>query len=79
MDETHARIARRIRELAAARGIPLTHLADRAGVARSHLWAVLGGEKSPTVSVLVKVTAALDVEVIELFQNDAPRASKRTR
>jgi transcriptional regulator with XRE-family HTH domain len=62
VDELHRRVVTRIREVAEERGIPLTHLPDRAGVARSHFWDVLAGRKSPTLVWLAKIAAALDVD-----------------
>ena len=62
MDELHRRVVTRIREVAEERGIPLTHLPDRAGVARSHFWDVLAGRKSPTLAWLGKIAAALEVD-----------------
>lgn len=73
MDEPHQRIAHRIRTLARARGIPLSHVADRAGTSRTHLWDVLAGRKSPTLAWLVRIAAALEVDVAELV----PRAPRR--
>lgn len=68
MDEPHRRVAERIRDLAAERGLALTHLADRAGVSRAQLWNVLGGSKSPTLAWLIKIADALGVDVIELLR-----------
>ena len=68
----HTRLAARIRDLADARGIALSILADRAGVGRAHLFAVLGGRSSPTVEWLVKIAAVLEVDVAELFAEPAP-------
>ena len=67
MDATHKRLARRIRSLASVRELPLSHLADRAGVTRSHLWRVLDGRSSPTVAWLGKVASVLGVEVADLL------------
>jgi DNA-binding phage protein len=64
--------------LAEKRGMPLTHLADRAGVGRTHFWSVLGAEASPTLTWLLKVSAALDVDVIDLLRDEGRLASRRT-
>lgn len=56
------RIAARIRETATRRRIPIYRMADKAGVSRAHVWAILRGEKSPTGDVLAKLAAALDVD-----------------
>ncbi len=73
MDEPHRRIARRIRTLAQSRHIPLSHLADRAGAGRTHLFNVLAGRASPTIAWLVRIANVLDVDVAELV----PRAPRR--
>lgn len=52
----------------------LSHLADRAGVGRSHFWNVLGGKKSPTIRWLAKIAGTLDVDVDELVARDEPSA-----
>lgn len=67
MDELHRRVVRRIRELARERKIPVSHLPDRAAVARSHFFDVLAGRKSPTLAWLGRVAEALEVDAGELF------------
>jgi transcriptional regulator with XRE-family HTH domain len=67
VDEAHARLAARIRDLADERGLALSILADRAGVARGHFFAVLAGRSSPTVEWLVKIATVLEVDIQELF------------
>jgi transcriptional regulator with XRE-family HTH domain len=65
--------ARRLREIAAQRSIALTHLADRAGIGRSHLWRLLNGEAAATLDVVDKLAVALGVPAIELL-GDAKHA-----
>ena len=67
VDELHRRVIEHIRELAEQRGIAISHLPDRAGVARSHFWDVLAGRKSPTLSWLERIAVALEVDVVELL------------
>jgi XRE family transcriptional regulator, regulator of sulfur utilization len=50
----------------------LRDLAERSGVSASMLSAIEAGEKSPTVSVLSQIAAALDVPVSQLIE---PRES----
>ncbi len=45
----------------------MSHLADRAGVTRSHLWNVMAGRASPTVQWLAKIAAVLDVDPVALM------------
>ena len=67
VDELHRRLAANIRGIAQERQIALTHLPDRAGVTRSHFWAVLRGEKSPTLRWLERLAKALNVDAAELL------------
>ncbi len=67
VDDPHERMVRRLRERARERKIPLSHLPDRAGVARSHFWDVLAGRKSPTLQWLARVAEALGVDVEDLL------------
>jgi transcriptional regulator with XRE-family HTH domain len=71
-------LERRLRTVAAERGIALTHVADRAGVGRSHLWRLLNGEAAATLDVVDKIAAALDVPPLDLL-DDSPKRSGRSR
>jgi len=62
-------LARRIREVAADKGIPISHIADRAGIARSHLFALLRGDRSPTLSLIQRIALVLDVDPLELLRD----------
>jgi len=64
------RIAARVKELRAARGLSLDALAGRSGVSRSMISLIERGESSPTAVVLEKLSAALGVMLASLF--DAP-------
>jgi transcriptional regulator with XRE-family HTH domain len=65
-----ARIADRVRELRAARGLSLDALATRSGVSRSMISVIERGESSPTAVVLEKLSVGLGVPLASLF--DAP-------
>ena len=67
MDALQKRVVGRIRRIADERSIPLSHLPDRAAIARSHFWNVMAGKKSPTLRWLGKVASALDVDAEELL------------
>lgn len=73
-DELRARLAGRIRELAKRKKLRLTELADRAGVSRGHLWAVLGGEKAATIDYLCRIAKVLEVDPAELLRR--PKSTK---
>jgi len=69
----NARIADRVRELRAARGLSLDALATRSGVSRSMISVIERGESSPTAVVLDKLATGLGVVLASLF--DAPAAA----
>lgn len=77
-DEIRARVAGRIREIAARRTMTLTTLAERAGVSRSHLYTVLDGERSATTDLLTKLASALRVDPIELMRPLRPKKKPAT-
>ncbi|MEO5732021.1 MAG: helix-turn-helix transcriptional regulator [Byssovorax sp.] len=76
MDALHIAMAAKIRSLASQRGVPITHLPDRAGVGTGHFWRVLNGTASPTVAWLESIAAVLEVEVADLVAMP-PQASGR--
>lgn len=61
----------RIRELAEARGLNITTLAGRAGLAYSQVWSTWHETRWPARETLEKIAAALGVPVWALFR-DAP-------
>ena len=64
------RIAERVRELRAARGLSLEALAAQSGVSRSMISLIERGESSPTAVVLDKLAVALppkSIVVLELL------------
>lgn len=68
VDATHRRLAKNIRARARELDIPLTHVADRAGVGRANFWTVLKGTSSPTLKWIVKVAATLQCDAAELLR-----------
>ena len=71
--DLNERIAQRVRELRAARGLSLDALASKSGVSRSMISLVERGESSPTAAVLEKLAGGLGVVLASLF--DAPAAA----
>jgi|SRR6185436_15488712 len=67
------RIAERVRELRAARGLSLDALASKSGVSRSMISLVERGESSPTAVILERLAGGLGVMLAALF--DAPAAA----
>ena len=72
-------LASRIRLVAEARGIHLTHLADRSGLARSHLWRLLDAEHTTTLEVVAKLASVLDVDELVLLDEGRPLPSPAPR
>lgn len=60
-------LARRVRELRAARALTLVQLSERSGVSRSMISLVERNEASPTAVVLEKLASSLGVPVAALF------------
>lgn len=69
-----ARIAQRVRDLRAARGLSLDALATHCGVSRSMISLIERGESSPTAVLLEKLAAGLNVSLASLFE--APQPTK---
>jgi transcriptional regulator with XRE-family HTH domain len=65
--DLNQRIAGRVRELRAARGLSLDALASQSGVSRSMISLVERGESSPTAAVLEKLATGLGVALASLF------------
>lgn len=65
------RIAQRVRDLRAARGLSLDALAVHCGISRSMISLIERCESSPTAVLLEKLATGLDVPLASLF--DAPQ------
>jgi transcriptional regulator with XRE-family HTH domain len=72
--DLNRRIAERVRELRAQRGLSLDALATVSGVSRSMISLIERGESSPTAVVLEKLATGLGVVLVSLF--DAPAQAK---
>lgn len=67
--DINERIARRVRDLRAARGLSLDALAERSGVSRSTISVIERGQTSPTANVLDKLATALSVTLASMFED----------
>jgi transcriptional regulator with XRE-family HTH domain len=65
-------IARRVRDLRAARGLSLDALATHCGVSRSMISLIERGESSPTAVLLEKLATGLNVSLASLFDVPEP-------
>ena len=72
MMDINDRIATRVRQIRAERGLSLEALSESAGVSRSMISLIERGESSPTAVVLEKLATGLGVPLASLF--DAPAA-----
>jgi DNA-binding phage protein len=73
-------LARRVREVADAKGMPASHLADRAGVSRSLLWEVFSLTASVSLETVQKLAEALDLEdPLELLRGSPAPARRRPK
>jgi transcriptional regulator with XRE-family HTH domain len=79
MEDINARIAGRIRELRAERGLALEALAESSGVSRSMISLIERGESSATAVVLEKLATGLGVPLASLFDAPAPPAHPVSR
>ena len=70
------RIAERVREFRAERGLSLEVLATKSGVSRSMISLIERGESSPTAVVLDKLAVALGVTLATLFDASAEAAAR---
>jgi transcriptional regulator with XRE-family HTH domain len=73
------RIAARVRDLRAARGLTLEALAERSGVSRSMISLIERGESSPTAVLLERLATGLDLPLAALFEAPGPGAEPVAR
>jgi transcriptional regulator with XRE-family HTH domain len=72
--DLNRRIAERVSELRAVRGLSLEALASQSGVSRSMISLIERGESSPTAVVLEKLATGLGVMLASLFDPPASAA-----
>ena len=73
VEDLDARLAARLHELRASRGLSLDALAERAGVSRSMISLIERGQSSPTAATLHRLAAGLGVTMHELFAQPTQR------
>ena len=67
IDDTEARIARRIQLERTSRGWSLAELAERSGAAKASISKIERGEVSPSAGILVRIAAAFDLTLAGLL------------
>jgi transcriptional regulator with XRE-family HTH domain len=71
--DVRRRVGLNLQRLRRDKGLSQEELAHRARVHQTYLSGVEGGKRNPSINVLGRVAAALDVDIEELFRR---RASK---
>ncbi len=71
------RLGRRIQELRQAHAWSQETLAHDAGISRTYMGSIEIGAKQPTLRTLVKIAAALDVPLSELFLWSGDKGPKK--
>ncbi len=66
MDE-RVLLGRRIKELRARRGLSQEQFAEAMGANAKYVSSVERGQENPTLEFLIKLAAALDAELVDLF------------
>jgi transcriptional regulator with XRE-family HTH domain len=77
--DLHQRIAERVSDLRASRGLSLEALASKSGVSRSMISLIERGQSSPTAVVLEKLATGLGVAMASLFDEPRPPAAPVAR
>ena len=57
-----------LKDIRESKGLSLRQLADMTGISKSHLNNIELNRKEPTISMLVKVSLALEVDIKELYK-----------
>ena len=72
-DDERTRLALNLKDLREARGLTQQELSDRSGVPRPTLAHLESGQGNPTLSVLIKVAAALGIGIEALVSVSKPK------
>ena len=60
-------IGKRIQELRKARGLSQEKIAEKADISSTYLSRIECGRENPTLDMLIKLSSALEVEMLEMF------------
>lgn len=66
-------LAKRLRELSDEHGVPLSHWADRAGIARSYFWLLLDQKSSATLEMVQRLAEVVREDPIDLLTEGGVR------
>ncbi len=78
-DDERTKLAHNLRELREARSLTQQELSDRSGVPRPTLAHLESGQGNPTLTVLIKVAAALGIGIEALVSASKPKVKVVTR
>lgn len=78
-DDERTRLAHNLRELREARSLTQQELSDRSGVPRPTLAHLESGQGNPTLTVLIKVAAALGIGIEALVSASRPKVKVVSR
>jgi transcriptional regulator with XRE-family HTH domain len=67
-NETAALLGRRIRALRKSKGLTQEELGAECGINYKYVGAIERGEENPSLSILLRVSKGLGVEILELFR-----------
>jgi transcriptional regulator with XRE-family HTH domain len=67
-DELRKHLGRNIARIRQLRGLSQEALGLEAGIARSYMSGLEQGKRNPTLKLLIRLAAALDVSIAELFE-----------
>ena len=57
-----------LKDIRKSKGLSLRQLEEMTGISKSHLNNIELNDKEPTISVLVKIARALEVDIKELYK-----------
>ena len=72
-------IGKRIKGLRQARGLSQATLAEKVGMSPKYLSSIERGKENPTLDTFIRLSAALGVELAELFQYEHERSPKELK
>lgn len=62
------RIEFKIREIRKSKNVSLNQLSEMTGIAKSHISNIERGEKDPSISIVIRIALALEVDERDLYE-----------